>query len=109
LYGFFVGVHDGITTLEFEEYYLSESSLRESIEYDIVASLPNHILRCVWEVRQCREYLFVDFSEYAVARSLDCTLSDSLVLMQRHDPHDEYPYEESHESTKYNESIVHKY
>jgi hypothetical protein len=109
LYRFFIGIHHGVPAFELQEYDLSQSSLRESIEYDIVATLPDedHILRCVWEVRECGEDLLIDFTEYAIARSFYCVLSDSLVFMERHDPHDKNPDHESDKSTENENKRIH--
>ena len=55
----------GISTLELEEDDLSEPSLGETVEDEIVASLPDedHILWCVWEVRKSRKYFLIEFSK----------------------------------------------
>ncbi len=68
---FLIGAQCGITTLEFEEDDIPESSLGETIEDDVVASLPDedHILRCIGKVRKCRKNLLIEFSEDLILRS----------------------------------------
>lgn len=109
LYGFFIGIHHCIATLEFEEYYLTETSLWESVEYDIVASLPDeyHIFGCVWEVRKGWEYLLIDFAEYTITRTLDSVSPHSLVLMHGYDTHDKNPDNESDKSSEYECQWIH--
>ncbi len=109
LYWFFIGIHDSITTLEFEEYYLMQLPFWESVEYNIVTSLPNknHILRCVWKIRKCGEYFLIDFTEYAIARSLDCTFSDSLMLSESDNTHDKNPNNKTNKSSEYECQWVH--
>lgn len=109
LYGFFIGIHHCIAALELEEYYLTETSLWESVEYDIVASLPDedHILGCVWEVRKGWEYLLIDLSKYAIARTLDCRLAYFSVFVCCDDAHDKNPDNESDKSSEYESQWVH--
>jgi len=109
LYRFFIGIHDGIATLELQKHYLTELSLRQSIEYDIVTSLAYkyHVLWCVWEVRECGEYLLVYFSEYTTTGSSYRTFSYLSVFAHGDNPHDENTYEESYESSEYECERVH--
>lgn len=111
LYRLFIGIHNCVTALEFEEYYLTESSLRQSIEYDIVTSLPDeyHILRCVWEVRKCREYLLIDFSEYTTPWSPYGAFAYFSMLVHGDNSHDKNPNHETNESTEYECEGVHFY
>ncbi len=98
----FIFVESCVPTLEFEEYYLPQRSLRESVEYDIVASFPDeyHILRGIWEVRESREDFLIDFTEYRISRSLCCLFSHSLVFVEREESHDKNPDNESEQSTE---------
>lgn len=75
----------GISTLELEEDDLSEPSLGEPIEDEIVASLPDedHILRCVWEVRKCRKYFLIEFSKNLILRSSHCGSTYMLRFKER--------------------------
>ena len=93
LYGFFIFVHLRASTLELEEHDLSELPFRKSVEYDIVTAFSDkyHILRSIWEVRECWEYLLIDLAEYRTARTLSCLFPHSSMLMEGYDPHNKNP------------------
>lgn len=101
LYHSFVLIESCIPAFEFEKYYLSESSFRESVEYDIVTSLSReyHIFRCVWEVWKCWKDLLIELTEDLIPRSLDDRSLHMLLLEECEYPHECHAeYESEYES-----------
>ena len=109
-YSGFIVTESRISTLELEKYYLSQASLSEPIEYDIVASLPGkyHIFGCIWEVWKGWEDLLIEFSEDLIARSFEDGFTEILMFEEREYTHQCHPEHESEECTDDECSEIHR-
>jgi len=60
---FLIRIESRSPAFELEKDNLSESSLREAIEYNVIYPLPhkNHILRGIWKGRKSGEDFLIDF------------------------------------------------
>lgn len=107
--GLFIEAQCGVATLQFEKYDLSKSSLRESIEDDIVSAFPDeyHIFWCIREVRKYGKDLLIELSEDLIPIAPEDGFPDILVLEEREDAHDRHTDQESEDESDDQGQCIH--
>lgn len=99
--GFFIIAQCCIATLQLEKYDFSKSSLRKSIEDDVVSSLPDedHIFRCIGKIWKYGENLLIEFTDDLITTASQCRFPYVLVFEEREDTHDRHTDHETEYET----------
>lgn len=108
-YSALIGVECRFTTFDLEKDDLTELARGESIEYDIVYSLPDegHIFGIEWKIRESRKDFFIDFSEYTPTRAPYSRAPNISMFMERDDPHNEDSDNKANETSENEKQWIH--